>query len=56
VLVSLGLVGQVAAVVWLKRGFDVRQILANYRTVMRLNAVSASALSLYLLARLALTI
>ena len=40
-----------AIVSWAAR-YDPRQILANYRRVMRLNTLSAGGLSLYLLGRL----
>jgi 4-hydroxybenzoate polyprenyltransferase len=53
-LVGIGLVGQTLAIIWLARGFDPRAVLASYRAVMRLNAVSAGGLSAYLLLRLVL--
>ena len=52
-LVGLGLALQLAAIGWLKRGFDSRAVLATYRRVMGVNAFSSSALGAYLLVRLA---
>jgi 4-hydroxybenzoate polyprenyltransferase len=54
-LVSVGLVGQVVAVAWLAGRFDPRQVLANYRRVMRLNVLSATALGGYMIARIVLS-
>ncbi len=53
-LVGVGLAVQVASIGRLARSFYPQQVLKNYRSVMRLNAVSASALGGYLLVRLAL--
>jgi 1,4-dihydroxy-2-naphthoate octaprenyltransferase len=55
-VVGVGLAVQIAALTWLARHFDVKRILGNYRVVMRLNTLSASALSTYLLVRLALSV
>jgi 4-hydroxybenzoate polyprenyltransferase len=52
-LVALGLAAQVGFIVWFARNFDPRQILKNYRRVMRANVLSAAALGGYLLVRLA---
>jgi len=54
VLVGVGLAVQVATISRLARSFDPKQVLKNYRRVMRINAVSASALGGYLLVRLVL--
>jgi 1,4-dihydroxy-2-naphthoate octaprenyltransferase len=54
-LVALGLVAQVVAILHLARGFQPTRVIRNYRQVMRLNVASATALSAYLLTRLALT-
>jgi 4-hydroxybenzoate polyprenyltransferase len=51
-LVAFGLAAQIAGILWLARGFDLRSIVANYRGVMRLNAASAAALGAYLVIRL----
>ena len=51
-LVGLGLLGQVAAVGWWARGYEPSRVLTNYRHVMRLNTLSAGALTAYLVARL----
>jgi 1,4-dihydroxy-2-naphthoate octaprenyltransferase len=53
-LVGLGLAIQLLVLVAWARRFDPRELLANYRAVMRLNAGSAGALGAYLLVRLAL--
>jgi len=53
-LVGVGLAVQVATISRLARSFDPKQVLKNYRRVMRINAVSASALGGYLLVRLVL--
>jgi 4-hydroxybenzoate polyprenyltransferase len=53
-LVSIGLALQTAVIVWLTRNFKVAQVMQTYRRVMRLNALSATALGGYLLARLVL--
>jgi 4-hydroxybenzoate polyprenyltransferase len=53
-LVGLGLTVQVAIIIHLARQFDRQQIVKTYRSVMRVNALSASALGAYLLVRLAL--
>jgi 4-hydroxybenzoate polyprenyltransferase len=53
-LVGVGLAAQVATIARLARTFDPDQVLKNYRRVMRINAMSASALGGYLLVRLAL--
>jgi 4-hydroxybenzoate polyprenyltransferase len=55
-LVGLGLSAQAACLGWWARRFDARQVLANYRRVMRLNVLSASALGGYLVIRLALSV
>jgi 4-hydroxybenzoate polyprenyltransferase len=52
-LVGTGLVGQLAAIAWWARRYEPAHVLGNYRLVMRLNTLSAAALSAYLLARLA---
>jgi hypothetical protein len=52
-LVGIGLVAQVVALGLWARRFAVANVTGNYRSVMRLNASSATALGLYLLARLA---
>jgi 1,4-dihydroxy-2-naphthoate octaprenyltransferase len=54
-LVGLGLLVELVALVRWAACYDARQTLANYRRVMRLNTVSASGLSLYLLGRLAVS-
>jgi len=54
VLVGIGLIVQIAVISRLAQSFDPKQVLNNYRRVMRINAVSASALGGYLLVRLAL--
>jgi 4-hydroxybenzoate polyprenyltransferase len=54
-LVGFGLVLQLVGIAWLARGFDSRAVVARYRRVMRLNALSAGALGAYLLVRLALS-
>jgi len=55
VVVGLGLCAQVTSLaVWARR-FDARQVLPNYRRVMRLNVVNAAALGGYLVVRLALS-
>src|SRR5438876_9625740 len=51
-LVGAGLAVQVATISRLARSFDPKQVLKNYRRVMRINAVSATALGGYLLVRL----
>jgi 1,4-dihydroxy-2-naphthoate octaprenyltransferase len=51
-LISLGLSLEVAAVLAWARTFDPRQIMRNYRHVMRLNATCAGALSAYFVLRL----
>jgi 4-hydroxybenzoate polyprenyltransferase len=53
VVVGLGLAIQIATLAWWARRFDPRQILKNYRRVMRLNVLNAIALGGYLLVRLA---
>ena len=53
VLIAVGLVGQIAAVVWLRQSFKIEAVLPTYRKVMRINTASAAALSTYLLIRLA---
>ena len=53
-LVGAGLAGQVASISRLARSFDPKQVLTNYRRVMRINAASATALGGYLLVRLVL--
>ena len=53
-LVGVGLVAQVTTLAWWARRFDARQVLANYRRVMRLNVLNATALGGYLVVRLAL--
>jgi hypothetical protein len=53
-LVGLGIGVQVVALATWARRFDPRQTLRNYRGVMRLNTLSASALSAYLIGRLVL--
>jgi 1,4-dihydroxy-2-naphthoate octaprenyltransferase len=53
-VVGVGLAVQVASIARLARDFDPKQVLRNYRRVMRINALSASALGGYLLVRLAL--
>ena len=52
-LVGAGLLGQLAAIAWWARRYEPAEVLGNYRLVMRLNTLSAAALSAYLLARLA---
>jgi hypothetical protein len=53
-LVGIGLLLEVFVLgVWSRR-FDPRETLRNYRGVMRLNTVSASALAAYLVGRLVL--
>jgi 1,4-dihydroxy-2-naphthoate octaprenyltransferase len=54
-LVGFGLVLQLLGIAWLARGFDSRAVVARYRRVMGLNALSAGALGAYLLVRLALS-
>jgi 1,4-dihydroxy-2-naphthoate octaprenyltransferase len=54
VLVGLGVLAQMAAVAMWSQRFDARDVLGGYRAAMRLNAASAAALTLYLLARLLL--
>ena len=54
VVVGVGLYAQIVIVGRFTRHFDPRKIVQNYRWVMRLNALSASALGIYLLTRLAL--
>jgi 1,4-dihydroxy-2-naphthoate octaprenyltransferase len=51
-LVSIGIGLQLAVVAWWALRYDPRQILTNYRRVMRLNVLGATALGGYLLARL----
>jgi 4-hydroxybenzoate polyprenyltransferase len=51
-LVGLGLLVELVAIASWAARYDPRQILANYRRVMRLNTLSAGGLSLYLLGRL----
>jgi hypothetical protein len=53
-IVAPGIGLQMAAVAWWATRYDPRQILPNYRRVMRLNMLSASALGVYLVARLSL--
>lgn len=53
-IVGVGLVTQVATLIWLAGHFQPRRIVETYRRVMRVNALSASALGGYLLVRLAL--
>jgi 1,4-dihydroxy-2-naphthoate octaprenyltransferase len=53
-LVGLGLAVQVATISRLAWNFDPKQVLKNYRRVMRFNAMSATALGGYLLVRLVL--
>ncbi len=53
-LVGVGLAVQVATITRLARSFDPKQVLRSYRSVMRINALSASVLGGYLLVRLAL--
>jgi 4-hydroxybenzoate polyprenyltransferase len=52
-VVGAGLLVQVTAVAWWAVHYDPHRVLANYRHVMRLNTLSAGALAVYLLARLA---
>jgi hypothetical protein len=52
-LVGCGLLGEIGAVVWWAGRYEPESVLGNYRHVMRLNTVAASALALYLLARIA---
>lgn len=54
-LVGVGLLGQIVAVGYMARTFAADQLLRTFRLVMRLNVASATALSAYLLVRLALT-
>ncbi|MGI9147692.1 MAG: UbiA family prenyltransferase [Chloroflexota bacterium] len=54
-LVGLGLALQVVSLARWARRFDVREVLANYRRVMRLNVLSATMLGGYLIVRLALS-
>lgn len=54
-LVGVGLLGQIVAVGYMARTFAADQVLRTFRLVMRLNVASATALSAYLLVRLALT-
>jgi len=54
VLVGIGLIVQIAAISRLAQSFDPEQVLKNYRRVMRINVLSASALGGYLLTRMAL--
>jgi 4-hydroxybenzoate polyprenyltransferase len=53
-LVGVGLAAQVLLLGRLARNFEPRQVLGNYRRVMRLNALRAGALGAYLVVRLAL--
>lgn len=53
-LVGVGLTVQVAAIGLLARHLEPHQVLRSYRSVMRINALSASALGGYLLVRLVL--
>jgi 4-hydroxybenzoate polyprenyltransferase len=53
-LVGLGVAVQVATIARLARNFDRNQVVKSYRSVMRINVLSASALGGYLLVRLAL--
>ena len=53
-VVAVGLAAQLAILAWWAPRFDVRQVLQNYRAVMRLNIASAGALGAYLLARLSI--
>ena len=53
-LVGFGLVLQLLGIAWLARGFAARAVVARYRRVMGLNALSAGALGAYVLARLVL--
>lgn len=55
-LVGFGLALELAAIVRFARQYDARLTLVNYRRVMRLNALSAGGLSLYLLGRLAASV
>jgi 4-hydroxybenzoate polyprenyltransferase len=54
VVVGVGLYAQILIVGWLAKHFDPQKIVRSYRQVMRINVLSASALGVYLLARLAL--
>jgi 4-hydroxybenzoate polyprenyltransferase len=54
VVVGVGLYAQIMIVGWLAKHFEPKRIVDNYRRVMRLNTVSASALGAYLLVRLVL--
>lgn len=51
-VVGAGMLAQIAAIWWWARAYEPKSILGNYRHVMRLNTLSAGALSVYLLARL----
>jgi 1,4-dihydroxy-2-naphthoate octaprenyltransferase len=53
-LVGVGLIAQIVILAWLGRYFDPREVLRNYRRVMRVNSLSAGALGAYLVVRLAL--
>src|SRR6266852_1224846 len=53
-LVGVGLAVQLAAITRLAQRFERTQVLENFRRVMRINAISATALGGYLLVRLAL--
>ena len=55
VVAGVGLYTQIVIVNRFGQHFDPRKIVQNYRWVMRLNALSASALGVYLLSRLALS-
>jgi 4-hydroxybenzoate polyprenyltransferase len=55
-LVGLGLAVQVATLAWWARRFDAREVVRNYRRVMRLNVLNAVALGGYLVVRLALSL
>jgi 4-hydroxybenzoate polyprenyltransferase len=52
-LVGCGVLFQVAAVGWWAGRYEPESVLGNYRHVMRLNTLTAGALALYLLARIA---
>jgi hypothetical protein len=51
ILVGAGLLAQLTFVAWWATRFDPASILANFHRVMRLNAVGAASLGLYLLVR-----
>jgi 1,4-dihydroxy-2-naphthoate octaprenyltransferase len=53
VLVGGGLLAQLGAIAWWARRYEPADVLGNYRLVMRLNTLSAAALSAYLLVRIA---